>query len=146
MPKHKNETHGMSFSGKTPHPLYRVWGSMKGRCKRNKYYSRVEICKEWVNSFESFYGWAISNGWKKGLQVDRINSDGNYEPSNCQIVTCAENIRRKKTTKLNHEKVSMIKLLMPGGYTNKELGHMFNIDPSTISRINTGKRWGGSLA
>ena len=38
-----------------------------------------------------FYDWCISNGWKLGLSIDRIDNDGNYEPSNCQFLTVSEN-------------------------------------------------------
>ena len=47
---------------------------------------RHKICDEW-KEFEPFYDWAISNGYRDGLSIDRKNSDGNYEPSNCRWVT-----------------------------------------------------------
>lgn len=71
--------------------IYTKWKNMKARCyvekKDNyKYYGGrgIKICDEWLNSFDTFYDWAISNGYKDGLTIDRINSDGNYEPSNCR--------------------------------------------------------------
>jgi hypothetical protein len=59
----------------------------------------ISICDEWRNDFVSFYSWAISHGWSDGLQIDRINNDGNYEPSNCRFVTNKENCRN---TSRNH--------------------------------------------
>lgn len=53
----------------------------------------IKVCGEWLNSFESFYNWSIKNGFKKGLTIDRIDPDGNYEPSNCRYITLAENSR-----------------------------------------------------
>ena len=66
---------------------------MKQRCyyQQNisyKYYGArgITICKEWLADFTNFYNWAINNGYQKGLSIDRINVNGNYEPSNCRWV------------------------------------------------------------
>jgi len=56
------------------------------------------ICDEWLNNSKAFMDWAMSNGYKQGLDIDRINNNGNYEPSNCRFVTRRVNSsnRRKK--------------------------------------------------
>lgn len=88
------------------HPLYLVWGGIKRRCCEptfkcyDIYGGRgIRVCKAWLNSFESFYKWAISNGWEKGLHVDRRNGNGNYTPKNCRIVTQKVNANNKRNTK-----------------------------------------------
>lgn len=58
----------------------------------------ISICSEWVNSFESFKTWAYSSGYKDGLTLDRINNDGNYEPSNCRWTT--QEIQHRNTRKI----------------------------------------------
>lgn len=75
---------------KTNTRLYRIWTEMKRRCfSRNRPNSQgyikkgITVCDEWL-SFETFYNWAIENGYKDDLSIDRINNDGNYEPSNCR--------------------------------------------------------------
>ena len=42
------------------------------------------MCPEWKNNFMAFYDWALSNGYSDELTIDRINYDGDYEPSNCR--------------------------------------------------------------
>lgn len=88
------------------HPdLYGVWCSMKSRCenpnraKFKDYGNRgIDVCEEWHDSW-NFVQWAISHGYRKGLQLDRIDNDKGYSPDNCRFVTPKENSRNKRNTK-----------------------------------------------
>lgn len=87
-------------------PLYGVWANMKNRCynKNDPHYERwggrgITVCKEWKNNFKSFYDWAVANGYRKGLTLDRIDNNGNYEPSNCRWSTIKEQNRNKRNVK-----------------------------------------------
>lgn len=91
--------------GLSKHPLHTIWRNMKDRCKNpnNKRYERyggrgIVVCEEWDNDFKAFYDWCMNNGWQQGLQIDRINNDGDYEPSNCRFVTNKINANNKSTT------------------------------------------------
>lgn len=98
-----NFRHGLTKS----HPLYGVWNSMKQRCSNRaadcyeRYGQRgITVCDEWKTSFVSFYDWAIAAGWKRGMQIDRIDNNRIYEPSNCRFVTPTENGRNKRNNRL----------------------------------------------
>jgi len=84
--KHKVKKHGESKT-----PLYAVWKSMKSRCNRetsnayNLYGARgISVCEDWNNDYRTFRDWSMLNGYEAGLTLDRINNDGNYEPTNCR--------------------------------------------------------------
>lgn len=94
--------HGLSLT-----KLHRVWWGMIERCYKvyDKNYPDyggrgITVCDEWKSDFQAFYDWAMSNGYKQGLSIDRINNDGNYEPSNCRWATPSQNSRNRRTARI----------------------------------------------
>lgn len=97
-----NTKHGLAN-----HQLYAIWNTMKMRCYNPKniqykdYGGRgITVCKQWRNDFKLFYDFCITNGWKKGLCIDRRNNNGNYTSSNCRFVTGKENSRNTRYSRI----------------------------------------------
>lgn len=93
-------THGLRY-----HPLYCIWKDIKARCfnEKNpayKYYGErgISIYYPWEKNFITFFIWAMSNGWEQGLEIDRKDNNGNYDPNNCRCVKPIINIRNRSNT------------------------------------------------
>ena len=102
----KKHIRGNTKHGKSKHPLHRVWSGAKSRCYNKKDYHfkwygalGIIMCEEWKNDFKAFYDFAIANGWEKGLEIDRRDNDGNYEPLNIRFVTHKENSNNRRELK-----------------------------------------------
>ena len=83
--------------------LYRIWVDMHNRCYQKSYHAYnhyggrgITICDEWLHDFQTFFNWAIENGYKDNLSIDRIDNEKGYSPDNCRWVTMEEQNKNKR--------------------------------------------------
>ena len=118
----KNERIGKIFSG------------MKSRCynpneKDYKYYGKkgVRICEEWLKNPADFEEWALSNGYKDNLTIDRIDANKDYCPENCRWISLMDNAKYKTSTKM---------LWVDGeSHTGREWAKILKLGPNTINTM-----------
>ena len=95
-----------STHGETGTRLHRIWKSMRTRAtNRNRSQAKdyvlrgITICDEW-SDYMKFRDWALANGYKDNLTIDRIDNDGSYSPENCRWITYKEQCRNKRNTRI----------------------------------------------
>lgn len=128
--------------------LYNIWKNMKQRILNPNHTnyenyggSGITIYNEWLK-FIPFRDWSLANGYADNLTIDRRNTNGNYEPSNCHWITHVENTQNRRNAKFSKNKILEIRgKYNTGKYTQKELAKEYNSTPSYISQIILKKIW-----
>lgn len=131
----EHTTHGFTRTR-----LYYIWEDMKRRCyaKERKGYKNyggrgIRVCDEWKNDFTIFKDWAFENGYNDELTIDRIDVNGNYEPSNCRWATWKEQANNKRNkTAIEFEGET---------HTLKEWSEITGIGASTIQKRLFKRGW-----
>ena len=145
--KHSGESntiHGDKKRGNST-KLYRVWQNMLTRC-RNKdatsYYRYggrgISVCDEWYK-YSSFKTFALNNGYRENLTIDRIDNNGNYEPSNIRFVTMKENTNNRQNSIKNRfsddELSEIIECYSNSNITIKNLSGITKLSTRALSKI-----------
>lgn len=116
--------------------LFSIFRGIKGRCYNHNdpayknYGARgIRVCEDWLKTkglgFSNFYNWAIQNGYQDDLSIDRIDVNGNYEPSNCRWATAKEQSNNKRNNRvINYQGET---------YTLTQLSEKLNIKITTLS-------------
>lgn len=96
---HIENHHGMAN-----HPAFGIWAKMMGRCNNptdnayKDYGGRgIGVCEAWKDARE-FCKWMEDNKYEKGLSIERVDVNGNYEPSNCKLIPRREQAYNKRNT------------------------------------------------
>lgn len=96
----------MPYADVTKRRIHTAWKNMIWRCYNEKHSSYkyyggrgIKVCKEW-QKFKPFYVWTIENGYSNDLTIDRIDNNGNYEPSNCRWMTSKDQANNRRTNHL----------------------------------------------
>ena len=135
------QTHGMRY-----HSLYNIWRDMKNRCynSKNSYYHcyggrGIKVCERWMD-IHNF----IKDMGKRppGMQIDRIDNDGDYTPENCKWSSIPEQARNTRRNKLTMGLARAIrKLRTTKGLSYAKLAKMFGVCDTTIRWVIIHKTW-----
>ena len=118
-------------------PVYKVWSGIIQRCTNpnnirwKDYGGRgITVCDEWRKSSVSFCKWAEENGYYEGLQIDRIDPDKGYTPTNCRWITAYENTSRAKRLPWPLMENGCAMLLR--GMSARSIAKALSVDPTTV--------------
>ena len=127
--------------------LYKIYLGMKKRCYNKKYFQfqhyggrGIKICDEWLDNFMNFYNWAMTNGYTDELTIDRIDVNGNYEPSNCRWVTPHQQSNNTRTNRLityNNKTHTMAEWAKITGLTYSAIQHRLDRNWSIEKTLTT---------
>jgi hypothetical protein len=134
--------------------LYSIYKNMKTRCynengeKYDKYGGKgIIVCDDWLSSYSNFKKWALNNGYNDTLSLDRIKTDGNYEPINCRWIKLEDQLRNKDVYSNNKLSINGVSLISSTGKYRAQIqykGEKFNLGsfdtPEEASKIYESKR------
>lgn len=130
--------------------IYKIWNGIRNRTniktankEMYKNYSGrgIKICDEW-KEFINFYNWSMANGYKENLTIDRIDNNGDYEPSNCRWTTWKKQQNNKRNNviiEFNNEKHTLEEWNDKKGFTKGLIRNRLRRGWSIERALNTPK-------
>ena len=123
----RNTTHGCVYE-----PWFPTYAGMMVRCGHSKgaserslrdYRDRgIAVCELWQKSPLAFGDWLLAHGWRKGLQIDRIDNNKGYSPENCRVVTRRDNLNNRRNTSRLDDGTSLADFCSSIGIKTREGG------------------------
>lgn len=136
-----------SDHGGTGTRLFVIWQLMKRRChdvrcRQFKWYGAkgIKVCSSWL-AFPQFRDWALSNGYRDDLTIDRIDNSGDYGPQNCRWTSLSRQQRNRSNVVLDEATVSVIKRRLRSGESHKSIASSYDVTAGNIDHIAAGKIW-----
>ena len=100
----------------------------------------INVCAEWIQDPESFYQWALNNGYKESLTIDRIDNEQGYNQDNCRWITKEEQAHNtRRITPI--DEVKKIKDLLRKGLRHKEIAKVTTVSINVVRRISCNTSW-----
>ena len=136
-----------AIHGESKTRLYRVWCAMKYRCDNKsccsyKNYGErgISLCDKW-KTYINFRCWALDNGYKEGLSIERLNVNKGYSPENCTWINISKQARNTTKTKLKKEDVLSIRERYKNGETQASIRKDYNISKWYICKLIKNEYW-----
>ena len=133
---HKRGNHNNLKHGDYKERLYKIWIGLSHR--RYKTHQPM-VCEEWKD-YSNFKEWSLSHGYNDNLTIDRIDNNGNYEPSNCQWITLQENAGKDKRIFTDEECIRLTEERKNLHITQIEMAKMLGVSRNTIQRLEERSR------
>jgi hypothetical protein len=148
MTRKRNSTHGFSLKNGKQQRLHRIWSNMKARCRTKSHFAYknyggrgIDICDEWFKYYVKFHEWAIANGYRDNLTIERINNNEGYSPSNCTWIEKTKQHRNQRNTVLCESLVMEIRTKARNGNSIKSIMEEYGISRTHASNVVHLRRW-----
>lgn len=139
----RRKTHGLCGT-----EIYKRFLGIKARCTQPSashyadYGGRgIMVCDEWLNDPSAFVTWALDNGFRSDLEIDRIDVNGPYAPSNCRLISHRENSRNRRNAQCNAEIAIRAKALLAEGRSVKGTAAELGLPYMVVWHIAKGNTW-----
>jgi hypothetical protein len=121
---------------------------MEARCRYKsasgyKYYGGrgIRVCDEWLKDPASFVSWAVENGYRSGLEIDRKDVNGPYAPWNCRFISHVDNSRVRRNAKCDVERARVIKTALARGMPVPDAARAAGVPRMVAWHISKGNTW-----